>query len=437
MSGAVSLKPSDVSYIKSPSVALLTVGFLVFGMGVSLGVTGLASNPNALPWWLGRTVTDLGTFGCSTLLCGGYIVGHYLVHEGLKTAKVAHWHLAEKEFNEAVHFLEHLPTTYSKELPKELRFALNILNKVALDGADWQKKVLWKNKDRIKKINLILSSIKEFEGLQVNLPQSSCSSLLETMTRIPRALISVAFDIAMLPLAGLLLAIAACRSKEGGFLDPKPENVKKDKTPILFIHGSSFNEMEWALAPVFLKKEYGSAFSLNYDGLASNPNDRGIDDYAEGKVMAKIEAIFKQVNERKIILVGHSMGGLIATRLATLAQKYNFKVEHVVTIATPFNGAPLISCLSDHPPRYQQMSEGSNFLRNLQNEAYQLEKMGATTFYSIGSTMDPMVPNYSSIFASDPRNQYIYKYLGHYALVAAPGVWLQMRSWFDKIYGIK
>lgn len=255
-----------------------------------------------------------------------------------------------------------------------------------------------------------------------------------TATRVPRAILSTAIDVALLPLAALLLLIASFRSNFDS------QNPKRGKIPILQIHGSGFNEIEWAASwPWLSKKAYGSVFTLNLDGLASNEHHMGIDDYARGKIRDKIREILALTGMNEIILVGHSMGGLAAAFYAeNCAELDGIKVRHVFTIASPWHGAPILNCQSENtkPKRYVQMTENSEFLKSLVQTALQSENAGMRNYYSMGTTMDFMVPGGSSLLSGKRERSRLFFWLGHYGVIAYPATWVQMRKWLDPIYKI-
>lgn len=84
-----------------------------------------------------------------------------------------------------------------------------------------------------------------------------------------------------------------------------------------------------------------------------------------GKIDEYVERLALEIKERNIkqpILVGYSMGGLIAVRYA---QKYGWdKVEKVITIAAPFRGANLAQLIGWLPAGKNMLLE-SDFLKEL------------------------------------------------------------------------
>lgn len=90
--------------------------------------------------------------------------------------------------------------------------------------------------------------------------------------------------------------------------------------------------------------------------------------------------------------------------------------------------------------RHQQMSvsggtaEDPNFRQTLVTKALNSERKGIRKYYNIWSTTDYAVPSAHGSLTEDPRRQRSFSYLGHYALVAWPSVWLQTCSWLNEIY---
>jgi pimeloyl-ACP methyl ester carboxylesterase len=206
-----------------------------------------------------------------------------------------------------------------------------------------------------------------------------------------------------------------------------PINPKRDAIPILLLHGSSFNESEWIIGRQFLKKtHYGSVFSLSYDGFSSNDLAKGIDDYAQGKVRDKILHIKQLTGQDRLILIGHSMGGMIAGYyVENCAVRDGIQVEHVITIASPWRGSPIIDRLiksQNSPKRYKQMSVASPSRQKLVAQALRSERISTRKYFSIGSETDLLVPDRVSILTEDPRRQCLFSYLGHYSIIASPRV---------------
>lgn len=179
------------------------------------------------------------------------------------------------------------PIQFSEEYNGQhpISTALKILHKAALEGTSLQKTQLSNSRHKIIALNTLLRSASlstevsdkfgidmgeeaaRIKGMQVALPQTKFEKMLEIATKIPRIIFTILIDVLLLPGALVLLLVACCKPD----FNPKPEEVKYGKTPILLLHGSGFNQSEWVVGRQFLKKkQYGSIFSLNYDGLVSN-----------------------------------------------------------------------------------------------------------------------------------------------------------------------
>jgi pimeloyl-ACP methyl ester carboxylesterase len=249
-------------------------------------------------------------------------------------------------------------------------------------------------------------------------------------------LTAVACDLALLPGAGLFILFAACYQSN---FDPKIHQIKKDKTPILFIHGNGYNEMQWVVGRVLLSKDksLGSMFSLNLDGLVTNKETHGIDDYAQ-KVAKKVEEIKKLTGRNDVDLVGHSMGGLVASYFTEhLSAAQNSRVTRVITISTPWAPPILLSQITEltkrwlptlftNQKRFQQMRGENGFLDDLKARALSNKK---TVYFSLYSTADGIVPGNSGQLGEDPMRTKAYHWMGHYTPMVSFSAWRQVASW--------
>ncbi len=252
--------------------------------------------------------------------------------------------------------------------------------------------------------------------------------------KVMRCVISIFLDLALLPVAGVLTLISCFQPD---LIDPKDKAIKKGKTAILFLHGSGFNQSEWLVGKEYLKKDnYGSVFALNYAGLVKNKKTDGVDDYAIGKVSKKIEEIKKKTKTNKVILIGHSLGGMIATYYAeNLAKTKGTQVDHVITIGSPLAGSTTLDiCTWKKAKRYSQMRTQSKFRKKLYAQANQSNHNGVRRYHTIGSDVDIAVPSPCCHLTNNQQRQRTFSLLGHYGLVAAPSVWAQVRSWLDQAY---
>jgi pimeloyl-ACP methyl ester carboxylesterase len=206
-------------------------------------------------------------------------------------------------------------------------------------------------------------------------------------------------------------------------------------TPVVLVHGSSGNQSEWLDALPLIQQTYKThpiyAFSLDLPfheqtgeqiggksrktvamkALASQ-NNWSIEEYAD-ELAKRLMAIRVQ----KVILIGHSMGGLIC---AYFDKTHPNMVEHIVCISTPFHGAPLLQnrlvrWLGPKTRRHVQMTPGSNFLQALRQDL-QVHK-----YVTIGSSNDIQVPDdYCHL---DGGVMIKCSGWGHFSIVANPWIW--------------
>jgi pimeloyl-ACP methyl ester carboxylesterase len=133
------------------------------------------------------------------------------------------------------------------------------------------------------------------------------------------------------------------------------------------------------------------------------------------KLTFDIDKISKETQCNKFILIGHSMGGLMAAKYAA----HNNNISKVITVASPWRGAPLAKARPGI--RFSEMTVGSNYLIELQNECF----MKNVNIFSISSYYDWAVPkNYGDYI----NNVYKFTYYGHYLIIVSPFVWKKIFS---------
>lgn len=155
--------------------------------------------------------------------------------------------------------------------------------------------------------------------------------------------------------------------------------------PVVLIHGiddtcAIFETLTPAL------KNLG--WSVHEIDVVPNNGDVGLDCLAE-QVAAYVKKTFAP--DQLIDLVGYSMGGIISRyyvqRLGGLQ-----KVQRLVTLASPHNGT--WSALLRPNPGASQMRVNSEFLNDLNRDAWQLEQLNFTSIWTPFDSM--IVPAYSS-----------------------------------------
>lgn len=157
------------------------------------------------------------------------------------------------------------------------------------------------------------------------------------------------------------------------------------RNPVVLVHGI------WNTASIFsILKAHLEAQGWSVYALSMTPNNGD----------ARLEALAEQVarfvdecvgSEQPIDLVGFSMGGLVSRyyvqRLGGLG-----RVQRLVTVSAPHQGTAL--GLFSNRPGVRQMRPGSPFLKSLNQDLRQLEKL---RFISLWTPFDLLIlPPWSS-----------------------------------------
>jgi pimeloyl-ACP methyl ester carboxylesterase len=128
------------------------------------------------------------------------------------------------------------------------------------------------------------------------------------------------------------------------------------QAPLLLIHGYCCNRgFWWWLKPRLEAHGYSIAT------LTLEPLHGDIDGYAE-QVARGVDRLCSATGASQVILVGHSMGGLVAR--AYLRRYGEFRVSRLVTLGTPHHGSTLAHLGMGRNAR--QMTPGSAWLKELE-----------------------------------------------------------------------
>lgn len=168
--------------------------------------------------------------------------------------------------------------------------------------------------------------------------------------------------------------------------NPK-EPIPDNKTPIILIHGYKSASSSWTYHRKRLEEAgFKNIFTINLGSVANT-----IQEYAQ-IVNDKVIEIAKNVGNKAIAVIGHSMGGLVASWWATSVAPENM-VSDVITLGTPFKGTKWAKYGSGECA--VQMIPGSNFLKELNEKIVNSSK---TRFYCLSSNADPVIlPNDSAL----------------------------------------
>lgn len=122
------------------------------------------------------------------------------------------------------------------------------------------------------------------------------------------------------------------------------------------------------------------AFSFGYPTNLGSGSFRL--DEAAGKLESALDTIEANANYRQIILVGHSMGGLVIMEALTTSEKIRLKTGLVVNFATPHTGSEIANAArnlvkSPSLPGLISVDSGNGMLGSLRNRWQSLKAEGA------------------------------------------------------------
>ena len=179
-----------------------------------------------------------------------------------------------------------------------------------------------------------------------------------------------------------------------------------DERPILLIHGYFHNSSGWIHMMNQLQE---AGFKSIYAVSLWHPL-RSIDEYVE-IVQDKAREIAAETERSDLILVGHSMGGLVASKAALTADK-SINITDVFTLGSPLKGTPLARLGLGTNAR--QMQTDSEFINDL--GALILKNEKNIRFFEVASEMDAIVPKKYALL-DQAKKQLVLDDIGHIGML--------------------
>ncbi|NUS17657.1 MAG: alpha/beta fold hydrolase [Streptomyces sp.] len=142
---------------------------------------------------------------------------------------------------------------------------------------------------------------------------------------------------------------------------PEREHARdttRDRPPVLLLHGFVDNRSAFAVLRRSLHQHgWTQVQALNYSPLIGDIRT------AAEMLGRHVEEVCEQSHRRRVDVVGHSLGGLIA-RYYVQRLGGDLRVRTLVTMGTPHSGTRAVPVLAPHPI-IRQMRPGSDVLQEL------------------------------------------------------------------------
>ena len=193
--------------------------------------------------------------------------------------------------------------------------------------------------------------------------------------------------------------------------DPPPAPAA---CPVLLLHGVLCNAGVWSPMKQYLAAQgIGPIYALSY-----GPPLASIDLFAEQAAL-RIDAILAATGARQVVIVGHSMGGLVAR--AYLGRYGGAKVRRVIAIGTPHGGSVLAWMFPGRS--LSQLRPRNAWLADLGATATE----AAPPIVSLWSWHDSMVAPQTSSILAHAQNIALMG-IGHNALLGDPRVFARVAA---------
>jgi triacylglycerol esterase/lipase EstA (alpha/beta hydrolase family) len=195
------------------------------------------------------------------------------------------------------------------------------------------------------------------------------------------------------------------------------------RQPILLVHGYIHDSSAWIyIRWQLVRHGFAPIYLLNL-----NPPFLSINDYVK-QVEARVLQIAKETGRQDLILIGHSMGGIVSS-LYALRVALPGTVTDVITIASPLAGTHVARIAIGRDAR--EMERNSDFLKSLPKEIRKSKKI---RFYQIATKTDQLVIPYTSeIVNESSERRFVLNDIGHATLLYSPRVLRKILSWLKGV----
>jgi triacylglycerol esterase/lipase EstA (alpha/beta hydrolase family) len=195
----------------------------------------------------------------------------------------------------------------------------------------------------------------------------------------------------------------------------------KNGKPILLVHGYCNSSCVWTYIHQYLMSHtshpvYTIDLGYPFHSLRT---------YAQA-VTKKVKEICQETGQENVILIGHSMGGVVSS---LVAMEHDSLIAAVFTIGSPIGGTYVAKIGVGANAR--EMERHSQLILELSK---QLEAKSHVPFYHIATKTDQMVvPSSSGFRGITPEREFIFEDIGHASLLFSPRVAGLLVHWLKDV----
>lgn len=197
----------------------------------------------------------------------------------------------------------------------------------------------------------------------------------------------------------------------------------KNDTAILLIHGYCRSQSDWLWMRKQLQRNGCPIFCLNLEPMLAP-----LQEIVANSLPAKIASIKEQTNCKNLILIAHSMGGLVSSYYSEFMDDQKL-VKAIITIGTPFYGTKI--AIAGPGENAKQMCPGSAFLTELHVPMHKTQ----TKYYQVCSRFDNKVFPWQSALLelSGDEHHFVLPFTAHLELLYSKEVAKQLNNWIQAI----
>jgi len=245
----------------------------------------------------------------------------------------------------------------------------------------------------------------------------SLSGVAHYFCNNPWFLWGILLDILVLPFALLMFCVKWLYPHD---LDQFKTSRTNPNPVVILVHGSGSNEAQWLINRIHLSYSF-DVYSVQLNSVPANSHE-DIDLYVD-KLRDKMRTI--NIRDRKVVLIGHSMGGLVCAKYATIVHDIG-NITDIITIGTPWRGAPALNWVKFDTIRHTQMTPDSDFLRTLVFR----DKI---RYYCFGGKADMQVPfSHSAPLGYYHNVRKIQHYSGHTSALFDVVMWRRIHLFINE-----